>query len=226
MSEMENKPASSVDLIQSIWAGLIKAAMKSQYETHDFESKLKVQRKPDLRVIAEQGFKKNQLRLYPLSRNVGFMTVKEVAQPDLPDKAFKAAHCYDNDTGAVIAYVKRDLVFPELPVTTGTARVHTTVSNVVAFWAVGQSVDPSKANLEKEIKTVSVKVGATSYSIEIAMYVSKVEISKGDRLVVLKTAASQDDDEQEPSAKRQKKGDDSKGNGKGGGKGKAGKRKK
>ena len=188
------------------------------------EANLKVMRKPEVTVKSLGDFKEGGLTIAPLSRNVTFIAKKGREDPEGPGGSVKVGKLIETRSAdakgnvELFAFIKKDLVFPDVISKADCARVVST-PHVVAYWAVKQTHDQSKINCEKVIKNVTVKVLKATYDVPITVIKNIKVIHAGDELWVAKNIDEQDEDDNEPAAKRPRFcGKGGRGNGKGRGK--------
>ena len=188
------------------------------------EANLKVLRKPEVTVKSLGDFKEGAFTIAPLSRNISFIAKKGREDPEGPVGSVKVGKLIETRSAdakgnvELFAFIKKDLVFPDVISKADCARAVST-PHVVAYWAVKQTHDKSKINCEKVIKNVPVKVLKATYDIPITVIKNIKVIHAGDELWVAKNIDEQDEDDNEPAAKRPRFcGKGGRGNGKGRGK--------
>ena len=188
------------------------------------EANLKVLRKPEVTVKSLGDFKEGGITIAPLSRNISFIAKKGREDPEGPVGSVKVGKLIETRSAdakgnvELFAFIKKDLVFPDVISKADCARAVST-PHVVAYWAVKQTHDKSKINCEKVIKNVPVKVLKATYDVPITVIKNIKVIHAGDELWVAKNIDEQDEDDNEPAAKRPRFcGKGGRGNGKGRGK--------
>ena len=136
-----------------MWVGFLKGAMLQILKSSG-EANLKVFRKPELTVKSLGDFKEGGLTIAPLSRNISFIAKKGREDPEGPAGSVKVGKLIETRSAdakgnvELFAFIKKDLVFPDVISKADCARAVST-PHVVAYWAVKQTHDKSKTNCEK-----------------------------------------------------------------------------
>jgi hypothetical protein len=200
-------PSEHNDIVIPMWKGFVKAAMVSLFNSSS-EHQIKVQRQPELTVIALADFGVGRLRLVALTYNVPVHVLdKKIAEDS---STIDLGVVYESSKGAVHALAKPCITFPKEELTKD---IVTKEPNefIVSYWAVKQVHDARRVNVAKEMKMVSIKVGSQAFEVNVPMLVNTKKISCGDEILVLKLDKTPEAAE-EPDHKRARKG---KGRGKG-----------
>ena len=152
------------------------------------------------------------MQLLGLTQNINLLTL---AAPIADASATLDLGVASNTVGEkpVNILAKPALTFPKEKTSTNDAFL-------VSYWAVKQVFDARLVNMEKGMKTVTIKVGSEPLSINVPILTNSSKINAGDELVVLKVGLADASDDDEPAPKKARKG---KGKGKSQGKGKTNK---
>ena len=163
-----------------------------------------------MKVVALTNFNAGKLQLVGLTQNITLLSMT-VPIPDT-STTIDLGVAFEVEGKPVHILAKPSLSFPKEK--TGTSDA--SEGFLVSYWAVKQVFDTRLVNVEKETKTVAIKVGNESLSIDVPIFTNSSNITAGDELAVLKVAPADESDDGEPAPKRARKG-----KGKGTGKGKS-----
>jgi hypothetical protein len=159
----------------------------------------RIVRKPTSKVVVTKGFKSGAFQLAALTQSVTICSEKSM-QKSAVASSTKLGTLFQHGGVAINGYVKSCLRYPQES-TVGSAQKAADVF-IAAYWAVETTNDPSDANCQRDTKNVSIKVGATCYSVEVPIIVNTKELKEGDELTCY--CRKPEIDVGEPEAKKQR----------------------
>jgi hypothetical protein len=191
-------PSQNLDLQVQVWKGMVEASMMEVFRTSQ-EKFTHIVRKPTSKVVVTKGFKSGAFQLAALTQNVTIGSEKSMPKSAVASST-KLGTLFQHDGVAINGYVKSCLRYPQES-TVGSAQKAADVF-IAAYWVVETTNDPSDANCKRDTKTVSIKVGATCYSVEVPIIVNTKELAAGDELTCY--CRKPEIDVGEPEAKKQR----------------------
>jgi hypothetical protein len=193
-------PTDHSEFKSTMWKGLARAALTSVFEASS-EGGTKIIRKPEQSVVVTKSFATGKFQLVAMCHPQ--LVAKGLFKES--DTAIDLGKAYDDGDGTMHLVAKQCLAFPKVNNIKDTF-FKAVDSFVVAYWAAKSTHDPNAANVIKDKKVVVVKVGTTSYTINVPILVNTKPLHTDDVVLVLKssTAARDDDEEENPDAKRRK----------------------
>ena len=196
---MFKKPSEKDDFQSTMWKGIAKAAIASVYDASS-EADVKVVRKPEQKVVALKDFAVGKLQLTALTPNINTQIKRSSYKES--DTAVDMGVAYKSDDGDVHLFAKQCLIFPK-NITIKDTSLKAGDEFIAAYWATKQTYDARLVNVVKDMKSISVKIGSLSSTINVPIFTNSVRLKCGDEIVVLK-GAKDDEDVEEPVQKRRK----------------------
>ena len=191
-------PCLTLDLQVQVWKGMVEASMMEVFRTSQ-EKFTRIVRKPTSKVVVTKGFKSGAFQLAALTQSVTICSEKSM-QKSAVASSTKFGTLFQHGGVAINGYVKSCLRYPQENLIGSTQKAADVF--IVAYWAVGTTNDPSDANCQRDTKNVSIKVGATCYSVEVSIIVNTKELKAGDELTCY--CRKPEIDVGEPEAKKQR----------------------
>ena len=212
MADVESRASDDPDLLQGMWVGLIKSALRQEFIKNSMDMHCKVFKQPRVMVKVTKNFEKGNFTLVALSNSVSVMPSQKAKETS---KAISIGQCFTHTKGevAMLGMVKSHLTFPSKTLKTDVA-VKVNDGFLVAFWACAEHFDANKANCIRKFHDVSVSIGTMTKKIKVPVIVNTKALKAGDEVIIQKVQA--DSEDEEPVAKKPRKG-------KGKGRGKASK---
>ena len=161
------------------------------------EDQVKIFRKPEQKVVALTNFNEGKLQLVGLTQNVNLLCLAEAIPEN--STSIDLGVAFETVAGKPVNIVaKPGLTFPK-------DKTNTSESFLVSYWAVKQVFDTRLVNMEKGIKSVTVKVGSESMLINVPIFTNTSKIKAGEELFVFKVGPADTSGDDEPSSKRARK---------------------
>ena len=109
---------------------------------------------------------------------------------------------YFDDDESIYGVVKYQCQYPNKRTISGCVK-HVSTTFIAKYWMCSETVVADKANMERKLETVDVKVGSTVHKIGVPVLVNTKVVEKGDELFVSKTASDKPSaDHEGPEFKR------------------------
>ena len=177
LRQEDNAPAHTFkDMTISIWKGLAKAALASQFKVSS-ESNVLIQSWPNVHAIAGANFAAGKLNIVAITNNV---EVVKKSSPHTPYDGMQLAEISDT----LILVAKPHLTLPKETKDSDRTRAIADVFHA-SYWAVGKTIDSRIANVVPSSKVVSAKLFGNTYDITVHFYTNERAIDKGEKLVLL-----------------------------------------
>ena len=173
----DNAPADTFEnLTISIWKGLAKAAIASQFQASS-ESNVLIQSWPKVKAIAGAKFAVGKLNIVAITNNIE--VVKKIPS-NTQHVGLKVADVSDT----LILVAKPHLSMPKEIKTSDHEKARKDVFHA-SYWAMHGTNDTRLANVVPSSKMVSTKLFGKTYDICVPFYTNDKEIQKGQELLLL-----------------------------------------
>ena len=216
-------PLENFDLVADSHKGIVKAAMIHVFREKSCDKHVIVHRKPDVKVTVTRAFKEGSFVLSALTPSVTTVKAKGFKHSFICERSSTVSlgELFEHKGDSVIGLLKHALVFPKPTVShAGFPQKDADSSFIVAYWATQTTEDVEKANLEKSVIPVPVKIGGKAVTVDVPVFKNKKALVNGDEVIVhsRKHAAEAPSVQDAQPAKKGKGSGKGKGRGKGSGK--------